>query len=88
MEYKSPASVYEYSVDWTTELGGDTIVTSVWSVDAGLTEDSESETTTSTTIFVSGGTAGTTYKLTNTITSALRTYEQSFFLKVQDQILA
>ncbi len=88
MEYKTPASIYEYIVDWSTELGTDTIATSAWDVETGLTEDSESETSTTTTIFVSGGTAGTTYKLTNTITSTLRTYEQSFFLKVQDQIFA
>jgi len=88
MEYKSPASIYEFTVDWSTELGSDAIVTSVWSVGTGLTEDSESETSTTTTVFVSGGVAGTTYKLTNTITSTLRTYEQSFFLKVQDQIFA
>ena len=87
MEYKSPASVFDYTIDWTDELGGDTIVTSVWAVDAGLTEDSESEATSSTTIFVSGGVAGETYQLVNTITSASRTYEQRIAIKVQDQII-
>lgn len=87
MEYKSPASIFDYTIDWTDELGGDTIVTSTWAVDNGLTQDSESETTTTTTIFVSGGVAGTVYQLTNTITSASRTYEQSIFVNVQDQII-
>ena len=87
MEYKSPASIFDYTIDWTDELGGDTIVTSTWAVDTGLTQDSESETTTSTTIFVSGGVAGTVYQLTNTIASASRTYEQSIFVNVQDQII-
>ncbi len=87
MEYKSASSIYEFVVTWTTELGGDLIVTSSWAAETGITIDSDSKTTATTTVWLSGGTAGKTYKLTNTIVSATRTYEQTFFIRVQAQLI-
>jgi hypothetical protein len=67
---KDPDGVVDFKIDWTNTLNGDTISTSTWTVPSGITEDSESETTTAATIFVSGGTASTAYVLTNQIVTA------------------
>ena len=67
---KAPTEVLDYTIDWETLLAGDTIATSTWSVDTGLTEDSESETTTLAIIWISGGTVDKQYTLTNTIVTA------------------
>ena len=67
---KDPNAVLDYVVDWTTWLNGDTIATSVWTVPSGITQDSESESTTSATVWLSGGTVGETYQLVNRITTA------------------
>lgn len=67
---KDPDAVKDYGVNWLAWLGSDTIATSVWSVPAGITEVSESETTTASTIWLSGGSAGEDYELVNRITTA------------------
>ena len=65
----------------TGELQGATISTSTWSVPSGITKDSDNKNgvsigavdyavNTVTTIWLSGGTAGTVYTLTNTITTS------------------
>ncbi len=67
---KDPTEVLDYTIDWETLLDGDTISTSDWAVDTGITQDSESETTTLAIIWVSGGTVDKQYTLTNTIVTA------------------
>jgi hypothetical protein len=69
---KDPNSVLDYTVDWYDEgwLGIDTIATSTWIVPTGLTNIAESHTTKIATIWLSGGTAGTNYEVTNRITTA------------------
>ena len=67
---KDPAEVLDYTIDWSTLLESDTISTSEWALDEGLTKDSDSKTDTTTTIWVSGGTIGTQYTCTNTIVTA------------------
>jgi len=67
---KDPTEVLDYTIDWETLLDGDTIATSEWAVDTGITQDSESETTTKAIIWLSGGTAGKQYTCTNTIVTA------------------
>lgn len=63
-----------FAIDWTTALSNayngaaDTIATSVWQADSGITVVSNSNTTTRAIVRLSGGTAGTTYTLENTIT--------------------
>lgn len=83
---KDPGEVLDYAVDWSAHLAdGDTIVSSSWVVATGLTVGTDSETTTRTTIWLSGGTAGTEYRVTNTVTTAQgRTFERSFTVTVQD----
>ena len=67
---KDPEAVLDYQVDWSNWLDEDTIATSVWVAQTGLTVDSDTETTTTATAIVSGGTAGSTYTLENKITTA------------------
>lgn len=65
---KDADAVLDYNIDWSDWLAtGDTIIASSWAVDTGLNEDSDSNTTTITTVWVSGGTVGDTYKLVNSI---------------------
>lgn len=66
---KHPADVVDYEIDWSGQLGGDTIVDSRWGVPTGLTGDSGSNTSTTTTIWVSSGTADTDYGVLNRITT-------------------
>jgi len=91
---KDPDDVLDYLIDWygTAESPGpllsdsDTVTASAWTVPAGITKDSDSFTTTTTTIWLSGGTAGETYILTNHITTAGgRQMDQSVKLKVKDK---
>ena len=80
---KDPTEVLDYTIDWETLLDGDTIATSTWAVDTGITQDSESETTTLAIIWVSGGTVDKQYTLTNTIvTAGARTRVRSIAINV------
>lgn len=83
---KDPNAVLDYSIDWTVWLGSDTISTSAWTVPSGLTKDSDSKTTLITTAWLSGGTAGTDYIVTNRIvTAAGRTEDRSIAVYVRDR---
>lgn len=81
---KDPDAVLDYALDWNAEgeewLGADTITgTPVWTVETGLTKDSQSNTTTTATVWLSGGTAGETYTVACKITTAGgRTDERTF----------
>ena len=55
---QNAASVLSYGHDWSTWLGSETIASSSWAADAGITIDSDSNSTTATSVFLSGGTAG------------------------------
>lgn len=81
---KDPDEVLDYKLDWSARLGaGNTIVTSIWIVPAGLTKDSDVFTTTTTTIWLSGGVLGVRYELTNRITTTGgHTMDQSVHLRV------
>ncbi len=70
---KDPNGVAIYTIDWDTWLtsvNGGTISTSTWLVPTGLTSIAETNTATTTTIKLSGGTAGVTYTLVNRITTS------------------
>ena len=80
---KSDTEVLDYTVDWSTWLDTDTILSSTWDVPTGLTKDSDSNTTTATLIWLSGGTVGDVYLVTNTVvTAALRTAERAFLIQM------
>lgn len=73
---KDPDAVLDYRFDWAgADPGpwletGETITASSWIVDAGLTQVSDSHTDTTATVWLSGGTAGVTYRITNRITTS------------------
>jgi len=83
---KDPDSTLDYKIDWSAWLGSDTINTSTWTVPSGITKVSDTHDDTSTTIWLSGGTVGTWYQLTNRITTANgRTVERSIWIKVVER---
>lgn len=69
---KDPDEVWDLSVDWSPHLENtnDTIATSQWEVPEGLFSELESSSTTTATIWISGGTHGIMYTLKNTIETA------------------
>lgn len=85
---KDPEETLDYELDWSDRLAeGDTIATSAWEITAGgdaLVIDSDSNTDTTTTVWLSAGTLNKNYELTNTITTpGGRTHEQTVILKVR-----
>lgn len=86
---KDPADSRNYAIDWSawlTSQNNDTISgTPAWA-GGGLTVVSSSNTTTTATAKLSGGTAGQTYTVANTIvTAAGQTIKKSFLLSVETQ---
>ncbi len=67
---KDSDAVLDYEIDYAAWLGDDTIATSTWDVPTGLIKDSDTNTTTTTTIWLSGGTVGEIYRVTNHIVTA------------------
>jgi hypothetical protein len=70
---KDPDATLDYKRNWgpwLADADDDTIVTSTWIVPDGLTKDSESNDTTTATVWLSGGTAGLSYDVVNRITTA------------------
>ena len=84
---KDPQAVLDYGFDWSDWLAvGETVSTSSWVVEAGITKDSDTNDSTTTTVWLSGGTAGEDYTVTNTIvTSASRTDERSIIVFVRER---
>lgn len=86
---KDPNAVLDYVINWASWLrwlGVDTISSSSFTVPTGLTEDSESNTTTTATVWLSGGTAGVTYEVINRIvTAGGRTEERTLTIYVQER---
>lgn len=67
---KDPDAVLDYQIDWSSWLDGDTIATSTWKVPSGIIKDSDTNDDTTATIWLSGGTAGESYEVTNSIVTA------------------
>lgn len=90
---KDPDEVLDYGWDWTDWLAGDTISTSIWTSPAGITVGNggngapvPSNTTTTTKVWLLGGTAGLNYTLTNRITTAAgRTGDRSLVIQVRQR---
>jgi len=83
--YKDPASVLDYQVNWAAWLGSDTIASSTWTLPTGITQNDATNTTTTATIWLSGGTAGTSYEIVNRIvTAGGRTAERTLTIKVRN----
>ena len=61
---KDPDAKLDYALSWSNVFDStDTLATVVWTVPAGLTKESQTESALSSTIVLSGGVAGTSYTL-------------------------
>lgn len=81
---KDPSAVLDYSLDWSSWLAsGESLTCSYWTADSGITATTTTTTTSISTVWLSGGTAGTSYNLKNTIgTSNSRIDERTIVIKV------
>lgn len=92
---KTPAELLDYTINWrdTSDAtfdplfeSGETISTSTWSAESGITIGTpvSTNTTTTSTVWISGGTVrGNPYKVTNTVTtSAGRTYTRTLYIHI------
>jgi hypothetical protein len=93
LDSKDPTEVVPYGINWNLGengapglLGADTITgLPTWTVQTGITKDSQSNDATTTTVILSGGTAGTDYTLTCLIDTALGyKHERSIIVPVVD----
>lgn len=83
---KDPNAVLDYSIDWTRWLAGDQVATSEWIIPSGLTRMADSKTSTSATVWLSGGSVGQSYTVTNRITTAAgRTEDRTFTIRVEER---
>lgn len=83
---KDPDEVLDFPIDWATNVldEGDELDSSIWVVPAGITKDSDSNTTGTTTIWLSGGTLKQKYTIVNRVTTTRgRTYDQSATLTIK-----
>lgn len=90
---KDPQDVLDYGWDWAAPppdgpwlTGGDTISASTWAVsgpDSALTTSNPQFTTTTTTVWLTGGTLGVEYTVTNHVTTTQgRQRDRSFIIHV------
>lgn len=85
-----PQETMDYSIDWQNDLGADTISTSVWTFatdnpDSVLIKSNPTGTSTTATIWLTGGTSGVVYGIRNTITTAGgRTFERTARITVRN----
>ena len=86
---KDPDAKLDYTIDWSSWLGTDTISTSAWTVPTGITQSSSpaaSNTTTTATIWLEGGTPGGKYDIVNSIvTGAGRKDDRTFRVTVDEK---
>lgn len=84
---KDPDEVLDYTLRWSRRLDGDTIDTSSWTIDDdALEQESNSNTDTTTTVWLSGGTIGEKYTLTNrVVTAGGRTMEESVTIRIRER---
>jgi hypothetical protein len=84
---KDPDAVLDYMFDWSAWLSsGEQIQTSTMFVSAGISLDSSSNTSSKATAWVSGGTSGVPYTITNRIvTNQGRTDDRSMTIRVTDR---
>lgn len=83
---KDPNATLDFTMDWVDWLGTDEIQSSTWTVPEGLTSAAETYSTTAAVIWLTGGTAGTTYTVTNRIvTVGGRREDRSLYIKVDNR---
>lgn len=83
---KDPSAILDYQLDWSEWLGSDTIASHTVTAATGLTVVSSTATTSAVTMWLSGGTAGTSYVVTcRVVTAGGRTDERSITFDVVDR---
>ncbi len=84
---KDPDAVLDYQWNWATWLPtGDTIASATVTAETGLTVDSDSNTATVVTAWLSGGTVGESYGVTcRVVTADGRTDDRTITIIVQEQ---
>jgi hypothetical protein len=81
--FKDPDEVLDYEIDWGARIGSDTISTVTWTVPGGITQTSSALSGAVTTIWLSGGTASTSYSIGCRIaTTGGRTFDETATLPV------
>jgi hypothetical protein len=89
--YKDPSATLDFGIDWSSWLEtAETISTSAWAVDdvtltIGTATYAPTNSGTETKVWLSSGTVGTVYRVTNTITTdntPARITERSFDVKL------
>lgn len=84
---QDPQAVLDYPFDWSAYLAGDTIQTSQFTVDSGITPESDAILdTANTVIWLSGGTRNKRYAVTNHIlTTGGREGDWTIYVLVKEQ---
>lgn len=83
---KDPNSILDYGFDWEDWLNGDTISSSSWVVPTGITKVTDTFTTTTAVVWLSGGSLGSTYTISNRIvTAGNRTEDRSLIIIMKDK---
>jgi hypothetical protein len=86
---KDPNAILDYGFDWSDWLqSGEIIVNSTWINPDAITIVTNAYLNQSTVVWVSGGTAGKSYRLTNRIVtnnSPARTDDRTLLIEVQDK---
>jgi hypothetical protein len=86
---KDPNAVLDYGFDWSDWLqAGEIISTSTWLNPDSITINSNAKLDKSTVVWVSGGTPGKSYRLTNRIVtnnSPARTEDRTLLIEVQER---
>lgn len=81
---KAPTDVLDYFFDWSSWLtNADTIISSNWLPSPGITVNSNAFTDTSTIVWLSGGSDGLPYTVTNRVVTAQgRTKDKAMTIRV------
>lgn len=85
---KDPDAVLDFGVEWVDWLeDGETITSSTWSVSpSGLTLGEETFNGHATVVWTSGGSEGTTYALTNRVTTSDgRTDDRTLYIRIKNR---
>lgn len=64
---KNASAVLDYTINWAGWLGTDQIASAEWYYPAGITAVNATATTAATTVWLSGGTPGLVYRVSNRI---------------------
>jgi hypothetical protein len=84
---KDPDAVLDYVFDWSNWLSsGEALSDAAFTVETGLTKDSESNTTASATVWLSGGTVGERYTVQCRVTTDQgRTDDRTALIRVANR---